>query len=96
MATKPPRVVAALPTPATRPKSRTLRSAGGQARVCQGALMWLSFLRFGVVLVVLSLPLAGCLETVGRTPYNRAPTAKPTCNHFTPDGDIVGYSCPNK
>jgi hypothetical protein len=58
--------------------------------------MRLSLLRYSVVLVALCLPLAGCLETVGHPPYNHAPTAKPSCNRFTPNGDIVGYSCPNK
>jgi hypothetical protein len=58
--------------------------------------MRLSLLKYCVVLVALSSPLAGCLETVGHPNYNHAPTAKPTCDRFTPNGDLVGYSCPNR
>jgi hypothetical protein len=60
-----------------------------------GAPMRVAFLRFGIFLFALSLPLAGCLEQVGRPPYNHGPTAKPTCNRYAPGGDL-SYSCPKK
>lgn len=53
------------------------------------------FLRLGAVIIALSLPLGGCLETVGRPPYNFAPTSSQVslCGLGTPDGNVVGYGC---
>lgn len=52
--------------------------------------------RYGALLVVLSLPLGGCLEEVGSN-FNRAPNVDPATS-CTPGaishGETVGYTCP--
>jgi len=56
----------------------------------------MSLFRVAVTLIALCLPLAACVDTIARTPYNHGPTAKYRCDRFTPGGDIVGYSCGHK
>ena len=59
--------------------------------------MVLDCLRYGVFLVAISLPLAGCMETLGNPIYNYGPTSRQTCGGYTPTGaDFVGYSCPRR
>lgn len=48
--------------------------------------MSLKCLRRNVLFIIVALPLAGCLETVGRPSYNPGPTTTQTCGLGPTDG----------
>jgi hypothetical protein len=52
--------------------------------------------RYGALVIVLSLPIGGCLEELG-TKFNPGPSIDPTAGcargHYS-YGETVGYSCP--
>jgi hypothetical protein len=55
-----------------------------------------TLVRYGALLIVLTLPLGGCLEVVG-TKFNRDPSVDPAsfCRHKVYSyGETVGYGCP--
>jgi hypothetical protein len=58
--------------------------------------MRFDLIRRGALVFLLACPLGGCLETVGRPPYNYGPTppVENSCrslNHSA--GEVVGYGC---
>lgn len=57
--------------------------------------MRFSFVAYCVVICALTVPLAGCLETVGHPAYNHGPSVHmPTCRPPSQSaGEVINYGC---
>jgi len=65
----------------------------------RGVAMSMRLVRCAVLATALAAPLGGCFETVGRPPYNHAPTssqANPCGAAAQSAGATLGYGCPPK
>jgi hypothetical protein len=62
----------------------------------RGRIVRSSAVRYGALVVALSLPLGGCLEEIG-TNFNRGPSVDPATlcpGGAYSHGETVGYGCP--